>query len=115
MVPLIRNTRTYLRIIIIIPSRQQAMRVQVMCVVSQALVPMSIINVIGEPKELGGVVVKEVTIVLPAHMIVYWVCVDDVNLAKRGSDSTDVAVGICIVCVIIMCLLGSGFASEEHR
>ena len=91
------------------------MRVQVMCVVSQALVPMSIINVIGEPKELGGVVVKEVAVVLPAHMVCHWVRVDDVDLAERGSDSTDVAVGICIVCVIIMCLLGSGFASEEHR
>ena len=91
------------------------MRVQVMCVVSQALVPMSIINVIGEPKELGGVIVKEVAVVLPAHMVCHWMRVDDVNLAKWGSDSTDVTVGICIVRIIIMGLVGSGFASEEHR
>ncbi len=45
-VPFKRNTGT--RIIVIIPSRQQAMCVQVMCVVSQPLVPMRIINVIGE-------------------------------------------------------------------
>jgi len=113
MVPLIRNTRA--RIIIIIPSRQQAMRVQVISVISQALVPMRIINIIGEVEQLGGIVVKKVTVVLPAHMVCHWMRVDDVNLAERGSDSTDVTVGICIVCVIIMCLLGSGFASEEHR
>jgi hypothetical protein len=45
-VPLKRNTGT--RIIVVMPSWEQAVRVQVMCVVSQPLVPMRIINVIGE-------------------------------------------------------------------
>ena len=86
-----------------------------MCVVGQPLVPVRIINVIGVVEYLGGIIMKEVAIVFTAHVVRYWMRVDDVNLAKRGSDSTDVTIGICIVCVIIMCLLGSGFASEEHR
>ena len=85
-----------------------------MRVVGQSLVPVCIINVIGEVKQLGWIVVKKVTVVLAAHVVRHWMRVDNVDLAKRGSDSTDVTVGICIVCVIIMCLLGSGFASEEH-
>ena len=86
-----------------------------MCIIGQSLVPVCIINVIGEVKQFGWIVVKEVAIVLTAHVIRHWMRVDNVDLTKRGSDSTDVTVGICIVCVIIVCLLGSGFASEEHR
>ena len=54
-VPLKRNTGA--GVIVVIPSWEQAMRVQVICVISQALVPVCIINVIGEVKQLGRIVV----------------------------------------------------------
>ena len=54
-VPFKRNTGA--GVIVVIPSWEQAMRVQVICVISQALVPVCIINVIGEVKQLGRIVV----------------------------------------------------------
>ena len=85
-----------------------------MCIVSQPLVPVRIVDVIGKMKQLGWIVIHKVTIVLAAHMVVYWVCMNDMDLTKRGSDSTDVTISICLVCVIIVGVsLCSGFASKE--
>jgi hypothetical protein len=84
-------------------------------VVSKPTVPVSVVYATCIIEHVCWIIVQEVPIVLTAHMICYGMGVRDVNLAKRGSDSANVAVGICIVCVIKVCLLGSGFASQEHR
>ena len=72
---------------------------------------MSVVYTARIVKQVSWVAMSEEPVMLPAHMICYRVGVGDMDLTKRGSDSTDVAVGICIVCVIKVCLLGSGFAS----